>query len=173
MMARAVVILFLIVVAFGAAANDEEYEVRKYGSVLRQCYAAAEGAEAKSQCLGAMSRACMSGEKGGETTLGMSRCHFGETVVWDRYLNDEYRRTMRVMRAMDEDEGETFPEFANRGASLVKAQRAWIAFRDASCELSYAVWGAGSMRHIAGADCVMTMTAARTVELVRMRETFQ
>ena len=112
-------------------------------------------------------------EEGGETTLGMSRCHFGETVVWDRYLNDEYRRTMRVMRAMDEDEGETFPEFANRGASLVKAQRAWIAFRDAECNLAYAEWGSGSMRSIAFADCMSDMTARRTLDLRAMRERFE
>ena len=149
------------------------YEVRKYGALLKHCYEAAEGSEAKAQCLGAMSGACMAGEEGGETTLGISRCQYGEAVLWDRYLNDEYRRTMRMMRSLDQDEAELFPEFANREETLLHAQRAWLAFRDASCEMAYAQWGAGSMRHIAGTGCAMDFAAERTIALIRMREMFQ
>lgn len=155
------------------AAAEEEYEVRRYGGLLQHCYAEAEGASAKAQCLGAMSRACMAGEDGGETTLGMSRCHYGEQLVWDEFLNTEYRRTRRMMRMLDADESGNFPQFAAREPSLLDAQRAWIAYRDASCAFAYAQWGAGSMRHIAGAECAMRLTAERTTELVRIREMFE
>ena len=166
-------LLFVLSILLAAPVAAEEYEVRKYGALLRQCYDDADRANAKAQCLGAMSRACMSEEEGGETTLGMSRCHYGEELVWDEFLNAEYRRTRRMMRTLDADESENFPEFAAREASLLEAQRAWIRYRDASCAFAYAQWGAGSMRHIAGTECAMRLTAERTIELVRIREMFQ
>ena len=49
-----------------------EHEVKKYGGFLEQCYEEADGAEAKSQCIGAMSQVCMDDQDGGHTTLGMS-----------------------------------------------------------------------------------------------------
>jgi len=53
---------------------------------------------------------------------------------------------------------------------LRDAQRAWIAYRDANCAMEYGLWGAGSMRQIAGADCQMRMTAERMLELRSYRQ---
>ena len=150
-----------------------EHEVKEYGGFLEQCYEEADGAEAKAQCIGAMSQVCMDDQDGGHTTLGMSSCLYAEGQVWDRFLNSEYKATMARSTAADEDEAEYFPEFAKRTEHLRAAQRAWIAFRDAECALEYAQWGAGSMRTIAGADCLMQMTAERTIELLQMREAFE
>ena len=115
----------------------------------------------------------MAGEDGGETTLGMSMCMADEVELWDGILNAEYRETMDFAKAMDAGEVEYFPEYAKRAEALRDAQRAWIAFRDAECALAYAEWGSGSMRHIAGSECVMRMTAERALELRAMRERFQ
>lgn len=169
---RAFVLILTLLFAPPAAAQ-EEYEVREYGGILRACYEDAEGSDAKSQCLGAMSTACMEQEEGGYTTLGMSRCAYGESLVWDEFLNAEYRETRRFLASLDEEDKEYFPEFSVRVEALLKAQRAWIAYRDASCELDYALWGAGSMRHISGTQCAMETVSARTIELIRMREVFQ
>ena len=57
-----------------------------------------------------------------------------------------------------------------RVEALRDAQRAWIAFRDAECAMEYAAWGTGSIRSIAGADCMMSLTAERTVRLIELRE---
>ena len=102
----------------------------------------------------------------------MSRCLNSEAEFWDRLLNDEYRRTMRWAEIMDEDDAEYFSEYANRAIALRAAQRAWITFRDAECEFDYASWGAGSMRRIAGSDCIMRLTAKRTIELRAKRDLF-
>lgn len=160
----------LSVAASATWAQDDA--VAKYRGAFGACYESADDAAARAACIGVTSGACMSGEEGGETTIGMSMCMQTETELWDGVLNAEYRETMDFMKAMDADEAESFPEFAVRAETLRDAQRAWIAFRDAECALAYAQWGAGSMRHIAGSECMMRMTAERALELRDMRETF-
>lgn len=142
-----------------------EHEVATYGAVLDACYAAAEKDGTQADCIGKMAAACMDGEDGGHTTLGMTFCNSAEAQVWDKYLNLEYRSAMAALKAMDADEAEFFPGFANRAESLRAAQRAWIAFRDAECGLAYAMWGSGSMRNIAASGCQLDLTAARVIEL--------
>jgi uncharacterized protein YecT (DUF1311 family) len=115
----------------------------------------------------------MDSQEGGHSTLGMTACLNAEADVWDGFLNTEYWATQDWAKAADEEEAAQFPEFAVMAERLREAQRAWIAFRDAECALSYAEWGSGSMRNIAHADCRMQMTAERTIELRRMREMFQ
>ena len=144
-----------------------------YGPLLEQCYLEADGSEAKIQCIGALSQSCMAEEDGGETTLGISLCLSSEAEVWDVFLNEEYQKSMSWAKSADQEDQEYFPEFANRASALRDAQRAWIAFRDAECSLAYAAWGAGSMRHIAGNDCIMTLTAKRAIEVRNIREFLQ
>ncbi|MEM7270443.1 MAG: lysozyme inhibitor LprI family protein [Pseudomonadota bacterium] len=154
----------------GIAAAQDRTEADKYGGRLAQCYASTK-TSAKLDCVGYVSEACMDGETDGETTVGMVRCAAGETQVWDDFLNDEYRKTMAMMEQMDADDGSN--GFGVRAGRLREAQRAWIAFRDAECALSYAYWGAGSMRSIAGSQCLLELTAERTVKLLQMREIVQ
>lgn len=142
-----------------------EHEVSEFGSILDTCYAAAETVEDRKACLGQMSQTCMDSQEGGHSTLGMTSCLNAEANVWDKHLNVEYKATMAAFRAMDTDEAEYFPQFANRADTLRDAQRAWIAFRDGECALAYAMWGSGSMRNIAHADCRLQMTADRVIEL--------
>lgn len=155
------------------AAFATEHEVGAFGPVLTACYADAADTDAKAACLGEMSSACMDEQEGGHSTLGMTSCLNAEAAVWDGFLNEEYGATRDWAKAADADEAEAFPMFAARAEKLRDAQRAWIAFRDAECALDYAEWGSGSMRNIAYADCVMTMTAERTIDLRRMREMFE
>lgn len=163
----------MVVLCLGAGfAQAQDEEVAAFGPLLEQCYEAASGAEAKAQCLGAVSKPCMA-QPGGETTLGITMCASAEAQVWDKFLNAEYKALMAFSKAMDVDEAAYFPEYAKREENLRAAQRAWIAYRDAECGLAYALWGSGSMRNIAGSDCIMQMTAERTIELIDMREQFQ
>ncbi|MBT8416520.1 MAG: DUF1311 domain-containing protein [Silicimonas sp.] len=164
---------FVLILMLAGPVSATEHGVADYGHILNDCYVSATEAEARTACLGMMSTACMDSQDGGHTTLGMTSCLSAEAAVWDGHLNAEYRATRDWARAADEDEATHFPEFAVRAEKLLEAQRAWIAFRDAECALDYAEWGSGSMRNIAYADCMMQMTAERTIELRRMREMFQ
>lgn len=154
----------------GLPAAATEHEVGLYGPVLRGCYEAAADVSARADCVGLMSTECMDSQEGGHSTLGMTYCLNAEAEVWDGFLNAEYRAAQDWVKAADADEAAHFPAFAVRAEKLLAAQRAWIAFRDAECALEYARWGSGSMRNIAHADCVMRMTAERTIQLGRIRE---
>lgn len=157
----------------GNGALATEQEVGDFGPVLNACLANAADGAALRACIGRMSTACMDGQEGGHTTLGMTSCLNAEARVWDGVLNAEYKASRAFAKAMDADEAAYFPEFARRAEALLAAQRAWIAFRDAECDLAHAEWGSGSMRNIAWADCQMQMTAERAIELRDMRETFE
>ena len=151
-----------------AAAEGPDDLVARYGPALDACYRAAETADLMG-CRGAVADPCMAREEKGETTVGMVACMLAEAQVWAVWLDTEYRASMDWAEAQDEAERAAFPEFANRATALRDAQRAWIAFRDAECGLAYALWGAGSMRLLAGADCRLEMTAARARDLRVLR----
>lgn len=166
-----VILAVLLALPAGAAAADPEL-IDRYTPLVARCLAQAEP-EAQHACIGVAATACMEGEEGGQSTLGMSMCTDAETGIWDARLNAEYDRTMGAAQAMDAEDLEIFPEYARRADALRTAQRAWIAFRDAECALEYARWGAGSMRHVSGATCHLQLTAERAIELRAKREIWQ
>ena len=86
-----------------------------------------------------------------QTTLDIVQCLAGLTAKWDTRLNAAYKAAMNAS------------ESAERKAALVRAEVAWIKYRDENCGW----YGAreGTIRQVAGADCLMTMTKARAVEL--------
>lgn len=121
------------------------------------CHANTPEGQRTATCLGAASNICQ-GLPGGSTTIGISECIQAETQVWDQILNDEYQVARAHLASLNE----------GLSVSLRDAQRAWIAFRDAECELTYARWQGGSIRSIAYANCVLVMTAERALQLRSM-----
>ena len=156
---------------FSGFAEGNEADI--YSGVLLACLEAGKTSEARRNCKGVMATACMDGEEAGYSTYGMVRCTSAETQMWDQFLNVTYQIKIQRMQEMDTTEAEHFPDFANRAESLRAAQRAWIVFRDGECGLAYALWGSGSMRQIAGASCVMEMTADRAIDLELLGEEMQ
>lgn len=140
-------------------------ELMPYMTIVEDCFYSAEDAAMARACIGQGTGICMDADSNNQTTVGMMFCALAEAEAWDQILNAEYREIMAGMREEDAREAEFFPEFANRADSLLAAQRAWITLRDADCALEYALWGSGSMRQIAGADCQMQRTAERTIYL--------
>jgi len=136
-----------------------------YTTGISHCLDVAETADQARGCVGPSSSACMDTEQDGYSTVGMMFCTLAEYEAWDAELNTVYQSLLDGMRREDAQEAESFPEFANRAESLRDAQRAWIPLRDADCGLEYALWGAGSMRQIAGASCLLDRTAQRVIYL--------
>ena len=167
-MRRALLALLLL---SPAGAHAEGELAARYGDITRQCYRSAQNHEQRIACIGRMAERCMAGEEGGETTLGMSMCASAETDIWDEFLNADYKAAMKLARELDAEEAGGFPEFARRAESLRDAERAWLKFRDAQCGFEYARWGAGSMRHVAGSNCWLEMTARRAIALREIGET--
>ena len=87
----------------------------------------------------------------GQSTAGMVQCAGAELEVQDRALNAAYRDLSSGMNARQKD-------------NLVKAQRAWIAFRDADCAARYDPdWG--TISTINANMCMLRRTVERTIEL--------
>ncbi len=81
----------------------------------------------------------------------------------DRELNATYQR---IMTALPPDEPDEHPQ-----RSLIEAQRAWIKWRDAECNMVGEINGGVRMWKSANTvGCLAEMTKARTAELVKRFE---
>lgn len=149
----------LLVLALSAAPSlaQEPADLSVDLSVVEACIADTPPGELTPACIGAASQQCQQAP-GGDTTIGIVQCAMAEHAAWDEALNREYGET-RAAFADDE----------TAAASLLAAQRAWIAWRDAECAFQYDRYGGGSMRSIAAANCKMSMTAMRALELKALR----
>jgi len=90
-------------------------------------------------------------EKDG-SNLGTADCYRIETVIWDAILNENYKE---LMAALDDKE---------QAQKLKDMQRAWIAFRDATCDF-YWFKIRGSMSVPMTAACQLRETARRALLL--------
>lgn len=124
------------------------------------CYSGALPGDTSPSCLGQAANLCQ--VQGSSTTNGIVQCIQAETAAWDGLLNQVYGEVREVVDAR--------PAGAvNLPEALLTAQRAWIAYRDAECELAYGLWQDGTIRSIVHANCVMQMTARRAIELRDMK----
>lgn len=87
----------------------------------------------------------------GQSTMGMVQCIAAELKIQDAALNGAYRSLIADMTP-------------DQKAGVQKAQRAWIAFRDADCASRYSPdWG--SMSTLEANFCMLRRTVERTIEL--------
>ena len=85
----------------------------------------------------------------------MVACSQREEAVWDAMLNASYEA---LREAFDE----------TQRTALLRAQRAWIAYRDANCALWYGL-SDGTIRQNLAAGCLSDMTARRALELMELQ----
>jgi uncharacterized protein YecT (DUF1311 family) len=88
-----------------------------------------------------------------ETTFGQKECAKYEYDLADAELNRVYGQLVSKMA----DAGET--------ESLKKAQRAWIAFRDAQCDFEAYLNQGGTIYGLVVTGCQTDQTKKRTAEL--------
>ena len=85
-----------------------------------------------------------------EDTVGMIECQKRDLSVWDARLNDEYQKALGRVGAVSREK-------------LRQAQRAWLQYRAANCEV-YESHG-GTIHFLLGGGCMIRMTRERTLEL--------
>lgn len=163
------ILLIAALLAATPAVAQEQDLMRAYRSVADTCWARVADGGDITACDGLLSEACMEGEPGGMSTMGMAGCIAAEVAWWDEKLNDEWPRVMAAARERDEADREYAPGYAVRAEKLRAAQRAWIAFRDAECGFQYSIPGDGSLRSIYWPSCVSTMTMERLEDLRAIR----
>jgi len=102
------------------------------------------------------------------TQADMTACEQTRQETADKALNAQYKITRAALAALDKD-----LDADMRGAekALVKAQRAWVDFRDAECEAAGFQARGGTMEPMLVAGCIAELTDARTKQLKELAET--
>lgn len=85
------------------------------------------------------------------STMQMVECLSRLTATWDKHLNAAYQQSLKDAVSNEQRD------------QLRKAQRAWIAYRDANC-LFYRM-GEGSIASLDAGECMRSMTESRAKEL--------
>ena len=103
-----------------------------------------------------------------QTQSDMTSCAQARYDEADKGLNAQYKLTRAAMVAIDKDlDGDM------KGAekALVKAQRAWIDYRDAECDAFGFQARGGTMEPMLVAGCLAEETDKRTKELKQLEDT--
>ncbi|CAK9891203.1 MULTISPECIES: lysozyme inhibitor LprI family protein [Pseudomonas] len=113
-------------------------------ALLTAISAAAQAQDEYSPAYGA----CM---KTAASTLAMNTCNGAEIKRQDSRLNSAYKKAMAGLEGPQQTQ-------------LREAQRAWIKYRDANCNLYYSLTG-GTIDQLNGAGCILSSTRDRADEL--------
>lgn len=103
-----------------------------------------------------------------KTQSDMTSCEAARHETADKALNAQYKKTRAALAAIDKDlDGDM------KGAekALVKAQRAWIDYRDAQCDAFGFQARGGTMEPMLVAGCLAEETDKRTKELKELADT--
>ena len=93
------------------------------------------------------------------SNAGMNQCTSVAIAAADKVLNSWYQADSKVWIGTDE------PDASERKKRVLNAQRAWIAFRDAECQLQAASMLGGSGEGLAGGMCLYELTRQRIGQL--------
>ena len=148
----------LLPLAHPAAAQDGGRDV----AALEECLSSTN--DDPQSCIGKISDPCQD-KPNGSTTIGISECLVREQSAWDTILNENYKDSMKTAKETDKRIKHDGTGSGGVADSLVKAQRAWIAYRDAECDRVWALSQEGTLRTVASASCLNDLTAQRAIAL--------
>jgi uncharacterized protein YecT (DUF1311 family) len=94
--------------------------------------------------------------------MELNFCAEQDWTAADAELNRVYKEVMAAMKAMDQS---LPPELQGAATTLRDAQRAWITFRDANCNLAGYPMRGGSAEPLLIYGCLRQMTLDRTRQL--------
>jgi uncharacterized protein YecT (DUF1311 family) len=115
-------------------------------------------------CAGRAARACIA-KPGQDNTVGMVACLDAERRYWDARLNAAYAHQFAAARRQDAEMASIRATVASLEASLRAMQRAWIAYRDATCRYEQARWMGGTGGGPATMSCHVHETARQALRL--------
>jgi uncharacterized protein YecT (DUF1311 family) len=101
--------------------------------------------------------------------IQMNQCSYESYQAADEDLNLAYRLARDALKRSDADIVEVYgelPENYQSGVIILRdAQRAWITFRDLSCQAEGQQYYGGSIRPLIENSCKENLTRARTEQL--------
>jgi len=153
---------FAVFAASGLLAQELTYSDAHTAS----CLDAGTNPQEKAACIGVSANACMEDTQGGFSTVAMGGCMSRELDYWDAALNANYRALMTDLKKQDADNVSYGVTGAQKMADALRAmQRAWIPFRDTSCDFERSKFADGTGGSPAQLGCLMQMTAERALFL--------
>ena len=130
-----------------------------------RCLAAVVRTTDKRDCIGLAAEACADQTLGGFTTRSMTICLGGELAYFDDLLNVEYARVRDLARELDKAANGTSFDDTSVADRLLQMQRAWIAYRDATCAFEERQYDGGTLGRLVHVDCLTTLTAEQAFRL--------
>jgi len=97
---------------------------------------------------------------------GMNYCAYEDWQQADGQLNALWPQVKQWAKMTDENTREWQPQYAIAEESLLKAQRAWIDYRDGHCESEGMKYAGGSIQPLIVNSCKADLTRKRNEELL-------
>ncbi len=163
MKAISAVATLVMALAGQAGAQDLQYSPQATANCLAK--AGSSNLQRQRACVAASANACMAATMDGSTTYGMGYCLDQERAYWDARLNADYKAIRAKARAGDDEMkqiGSAAPSTAN---ALRDMQRAWIVWRDATCDFERSQWGGGTGGGPATLACLLRLTGEQALYL--------
>lgn len=150
----------------GVATGSAGADVVGFDPVVSEsCLAGMSDMQSPRSCIGASANHCMETTEGGWSTRGMSMCLDQELQYWDTRLNAAYGKVRAMRKATDKEMRDIGSAAPSQADALLAMQRAWITYRDATCDYERSHWGGGTGGGPATVSCHMYMTAEQALFL--------
>ncbi len=134
-------------------------------AVTEQCIGSLSNVRDFRKCVGEAAATCMESMPEGWSTVGMVTCLEHERQYWDGKLNLAYKRASSNAKSIDNEAVALGSSVSSQADALRDMQRAWMAFRDATCIYEQSLWGGGSGGGPASVTCHMRLTAEQAIYL--------
>jgi len=95
----------------------------------------------------------------------MNYCAHQDYLKADTALNAQWKKTSAFMQERDTDRNLVDDGRPGHFASLLEAQRSWLKFRDAHCQVAGYLFRGGSMEPLIVSTCKARLTQERTEQL--------
>ncbi len=159
--------LIVAALLLSTAVNAQDLQYSDQASQI--CVDQTATPDAKRACIGDSASACMDATSDGSTTIGMMQCLDFEHDYWDARLNRVYKQVRNDAKAQDAEMAEIGSSAPKTAPALLNMQRAWITYRDASCDFEQSLWGGGSGGGPAVLSCLMRMTGEQSIRLEQLQ----
>lgn len=154
---RALALVSCIALLVAPAIGEESAEAPAPEAIIDDCLGQ-PGVQREDACIGVVAGACLVDAL---TTVEMLACFVPELEVWESRMMVAYEQLRVVYAEQDVDE-DPVRALAPR---LESVQTQWSAWRDAKCGFEYDQYRGGSLGRITHADCRLTETAQRALDL--------
>jgi len=152
-----------VIAAAGATASAQEVTFSMDATL--NCLSTLSENQSPRSCISHSANACMEDTPGGWSTVGMGACLNKEYEYWDARLNTAYIHVRDMRRKTDKELADIGSSAPKQADALLAMQRAWIAYRDASCAYERSHWGGGTGGGPATLSCLVYLTAEQALYL--------